>query len=143
MSMELLLVKLTPEQAEAVSANPEVLNELFDDPDDLPPPLSALDDEADLLELNYLHVSEYLDTEADESAWMRKAVDGAGTKLDVDLGYETAWLIGPAEVREITAGIEQDGWFDPDPHMSGDLQALATFFRTAAEQGRAVAGGIG
>jgi hypothetical protein len=143
MSMELLLVKLTPSQADTVVASPAILRDIFeDDVDALVPPLSLLDFEADILDLNYLHISRYLDTEAEEGPWMRKAANGAGTSLEFDFGYGNGWLVRPPEVREIASGIEQDGWFDPDPDLSGDILALATFYRTAAEQGRVIIGGI-
>ena len=142
MGMDLLLVKLTPAQAEAVLANPEVLNDVFEEPETLPAPLAELDQEADVLDVNFLHISRYLDTEAAESPWLRKAVNGAGTILDVDFGYENCWHLTPPEVREMVAGIEQDGWFDPDPHLNGDVEALVNFYRTAGEQGRAVMGGV-
>ncbi|MFG1609111.1 hypothetical protein [Actinoplanes sp. NPDC049265] len=145
MSMELLLVRLTPAQQEAIAADPELLDLVFpeDEQASLPGVLASLHIDADTLEENYLEISAILDESVEEYEWMRKAANGTGTTIRFDFGYGDAFVLSPEQVAEIAAGLDAEEWLRPDSDEAGSVLAVAAFYRDAAALGRGVIGGVG
>jgi hypothetical protein len=111
MGMELLLVRLTPAQQEAIAADPELLDLVFPEGEQAPLPgvLASLDIDADTLMESYLDISAILDESVDKYEWMRKAANGTGTTIRFGYGYEDVFVLSPERVAEIAAGLDGGG----------------------------------
>ena len=145
MGMELLLVRLTPAQQEAIAADPQLLRLIFPEEENAPLPgvLASLDIDADTLMESYLHVSAILDESVEEYEWMRKAANGMGATIRFDYGYEDVFVLSPEQVAEIAAGLDAEEWLRPDSDEAWPVLAVATFYREAAKLGRGIIGGVG
>lgn len=145
MGMELLLVRLTPGQAEAIVANPELLRLVFpeDEQEALPDVLASLDIDSDTLMEDYLQIARILDESVEEYEWMRKAANGTGSTIRFDFGYEDVFVLSPGEVAEIAAGLDAEEWLRPNSDEAWPVLAVATFYREAAKQGSGIIGGVG
>jgi hypothetical protein len=145
MGMELLLVRLTPAQQEAIAADPELLDLVFpeDEQTAFPGVLAPLDIDADTLTESYLQISAILDESVEEYEWMRKAANGTGTTIRFDYGYDDVFVLSPEQVAEIAAGLDAEEWLRPDSDEAWPVRAVATFYRDAAMLGRGIIGGVG
>jgi hypothetical protein len=164
MSMWYCLAKITPDSLAAMWTQPELVGGLFFD--DCPPVPGDFDKKADTQGDDWLMLSEVAEAYAavrgtpaefcSQATWLSKAVNGAGgEELDFAFTYGSAWALTPDRVAEVAQGLkaetaalqaaaadtaeEED---DPTPFYFTLVRAIAEFYGAAAEQGRAIVGGV-
>ncbi|MEZ4251190.1 MAG: hypothetical protein R3B99_23500 [Polyangiales bacterium] len=139
MSMWLELVKVEESVAQALRKDPSVGEVLFFGKGETPP---SLDPERDAVGLDYRTYSALVDglEEAGEDCtWTHRVLgDDYGEAVEFELTYGNAWVFTPDEVRAIAAGLASEAW-DPEEDYE---ENLARFFARAAEEGKAVVGGV-
>jgi hypothetical protein len=153
MSMSFNLAKLDPVSLAAVLEDPELLEDVF--LGERPKLPGAFKVKADLYSEDWRGMKEVSDACARLGArpGLMDAVDGAGGRtLDVDLTYGAAWVLTAelvaAMAERLTAEREAlratQLTDDEDPRLVYGylLDEMIQFYGAAAQQGRAVVGGV-
>jgi hypothetical protein len=146
MSMELLLARLTPVQVQVIAANPVLLANVFPQMDEgnqaMPSELSDLDVDAVTLTADYIEIADFIDNDDVGSGWVRAAVKEAGVPIEFEFEYGKAFLVSPSEVNDIADRVDDESWLGANSAAAWDAQAVANFYRVAADQGCGIVGGI-
>ncbi|GIH06067.1 hypothetical protein Rhe02_41340 [Rhizocola hellebori] len=148
MSMWLMLAKIEVGLLDAVRADPDLLaGVLGEDESPMPEDLSAaFDAGSDLFEADYRTLSAIAEA-LESKEWFDQATGGTESLDYEDFTYGPAFALSPRDVSAVAAGLVADGWpvsgtaDEPDDEFDDDID-LAGFFIAAANQGRAVVGGI-
>lgn len=146
--MSLCLAKVPPALAERIEADPNLLDQLWpeyeeDEPAGEPDAeIAAIDRDRDTLFEDYLHLRREIDKEPDRYPWMRRALEGTGTELDYDFGYGNGFKVTAQEAAEIADGLASEGWSRPGQQATWVSQVIAAFYRSAADEGRIIVGGV-
>jgi hypothetical protein len=147
--MTICLVKVPPALAERIQADPELLNQIWpaadeeeDEPAALDAEIASIDEEDDTVFEDYLGLGRDVQKEPGRYPWMERALHGGGTEIDYDFGWGNGFTVTAEEAAEIADGLAAEGWWSPGQEVTLIAHAVAAFYRTAADQGRTVIGGI-
>ncbi|GAA2687981.1 hypothetical protein Apa02nite_035430 [Actinoplanes palleronii] len=142
--MNLCLAKVLPALAERIKADPDLLDQLWEESDEPEPDaeIAAIDRDHDTFLEDYLYVSREVDKEPARYPWMRRALSGTGTEIEYDFGYDNGFLVTAQEAAEIADGLALEGWWSQGQAVTLIPHAIAAFYRSAADEGRAVIGGV-
>ena len=146
--MSLCLVKVSPALAGRITADPDLLDQLWPaDEEDVPPAepdaeIAAIDRDQDTLFEDFLDISRQIDEKPAGYPWMRRALNGTGTEIEYDFGYENGFIVTAQEAAEIADGLTHEGWWRPGQEITLISHAIAAFYRSAAVAGRTVIGGV-
>jgi hypothetical protein len=140
--MTLYLVKLPPDLAARVAAEPDVLNQVWRDDDVVDHQVAALQDDDTLME-DYLDLGRMVNEQPGRYPWLEKALHGTGTEIAFQFGYGAGFLVAPQESAGIAAGLAGEVGWRPGQEVVTIADAIAAFYSSAAENGRVVIGGVG
>ena len=134
--------------AERIEADPDLLNQLWPEYDEDEPPaeadaeIAAIDHDRDTFFEDYLGISREIDEEPAKYPWMRRALSGTGSEIEYDFGYGNGFKVTAREAAEIADGLAREGWWSPGQEVTLISHAIAAFYRSAADEGRTVIGGV-
>ena len=145
-SMSLCLAKVPAALAERIEADPELVDQLWpgDDEPAIEPDadIAAIDQDRDTFFEDYLDLRRDIDSEPARYPWMLRAVEGTGAEIEYDFGYGNGFKVTAREAAEIADGLAQEGWWSPGQEVTLVSHAIAAFYRSAADEGRTVIGGV-
>ena len=146
--MSLCLAKLEPALAERIEADPDLLDQLWPDYDDDGPAgepdaeITAIDRDRDTFFEDYLGIRREIDKEPAGYPWMRRALEGTDSEIEWDFGYGNGFKVTAQEAAEIADGLASEGWSDPGQRATWVSRAITAFYRSAADEGRTIIGGV-
>lgn len=160
MSMWLDLVKIDPALLAEIRTSPQLIDALFDE-DDIPAPLTtAVHRTADFFGHDYRLLAELAEDRAKVERntadwhtaypWLARATGHDCPTVEAyDFGYGPAHFLTPDEVARVAEGLRAEHWspgarathWDPGAE-DRDLTELVPFFAKAAQEGKAVLGGV-
>jgi hypothetical protein len=141
-SMTLYLVKVPPDLAARVAAEPDLLNQVWREDDVVDQQVAALREDDTLME-DYLDLGRMVNEQPGHYPWLEKALHGTGTEIAFEFGYGAGFVIAPQEAAGIAAGLAEDAGWRPGDEVVTIADAIAAFYLSAAENGRVVIGGVG
>jgi hypothetical protein len=142
--MSICLVKVPPALAERIEADPSLLDQLWrrHDVAEPDPEIAAIDHDRDTLFEDYLSISREIDDHPIGFPWMERALEGTGAEIEYDFGYGNGFTVTPQDTAEIADGLAAEGWWSPGQEIKLISHAIAAFYRSAADEGRTVIGGV-
>lgn len=154
MSMQLMYTKVTNETLEKIKKDAELINAIFMEGE---APLSDWDYDKDTFEMDYRWFIEVAAAHADgveifeQTGWAAKAIGHLieeenskfGRLIDFEFCYGPAFYFTAEEVKKIAAGLAIElGDMQEDSSPDDFEDDVPAFFRFAAEEGKAVVGGV-
>lgn len=106
------------------------------------PQILAIDRDRDTLSEDYVRISLEVDESPTDFPWMTMAREGSGTAVDYDFGYGSGFVVTTQEATEIADGLIREGWWDTGWEATLVAHGIAQFYRSAADEGRCVIGGV-
>jgi hypothetical protein len=91
---------------------------------------------------DYLGLGREIGENAARYPWMQRALHGTDREIDFDFGYGNGFLVTAQEAAEIAAGLTREGWWRPGQDVTLIPHAVAAFYRSAADNGLTVIGGV-
>jgi len=140
--MNLYLVKMPPDLAARVAAEPDLLNQVWREDDVVDQQVAGLREDDTLME-DYLDLGRMVNEQPGRFPWLEKALHGTGTEVGFEFGYGAGFLVAPPDAAGIAAGLTEEVGWRPGDEVVTIADAIAAFYSSAAEQDRAVIGGVG
>jgi hypothetical protein len=140
--MTLYLAKVPPDLAARVAAEPDLLDQVWREVDVVDQEVAALQDDDTLME-DYLDLGRLVNEQPGRYPCLEKALHGTGTEIAYEFGYGAGFLVAAQEVAGIAAGLAEDVGWRPGDEVVTIADAIAAFYLSASDHGRAVIGGVG